>query len=77
MKMESIYIQKKGVNYEIKSLIERLDLVQDADYKIARITARFKNSQKDTGRPVDLLQALEINPDEVRIRRTQLILLLY
>lgn len=72
IKMEHIMIQKKGKASDIRPLIENINLVDLANQSGVRFTAKFKASQGETGRPVDLITALEIDPISVQIKRTHL-----
>ena len=72
MMAESLPRERRGKAYDLRPLIEMLSVVTEADGKIwLRMTLAAREGA--TGRPEEVLTALEIEPETVRVERTKLI----
>jgi radical SAM-linked protein len=60
-------------SYDLRSLIEDLQPLPDTDEGLARMKARLAAREGATGRPEELIDALELVPSQARVHRTQLI----
>ena len=73
LKLETVLRERRGKPYDLRPLVEALEIVSSGPTRTAlhmRLTAR----EGATGRPDEVLLALELDPSAVRIRRTRLIL---
>jgi len=71
--LETVLRERRGKPYDLRPLVEALEVVSSEPTRTAlhmRLTAR----EGATGRPDEVLLALELDPSAVRIRRTRLIL---
>ena len=72
MMSESLPRERRGKAYDLRPLIEMLSVVTEPDGKVwLRMTLAAREGA--TGRPDEILLALEISPDTVRVERTRLI----
>ena len=72
MKSESLPRERRGKFYDLRPLIEMLDMVTEADGKVwLKMTLAARDGA--TGRPEEVLNALEILPEYTRVERTSLI----
>lgn len=72
MMSESIIREKRGKTYDLRPLIEMLSVVIEANGKAwLRMTLAARDGA--TGRPEEVLNALEIAPEYTRVERTRLI----
>lgn len=74
MAAESTVRTRRGKEYDLRPLIEALDLTPDlsAEGRGEKIVMRLAAREGATGRPEEVLDALGIAFDETRIERTQL-----
>ncbi|HET7143826.1 MAG TPA: TIGR03936 family radical SAM-associated protein [Anaerolineales bacterium] len=71
---DSLPRERRGKFYDLRPLIEMLDLVTEVDGKVwLRMTLAARDGA--TGRPEEVLNALDIEPEYTRVERTQLIFL--
>jgi radical SAM-linked protein len=66
--------QRRGKEYDLRSLVERLEVLPPDDSGLPRVGMQLAARPGATGRPEEVLDALGIPLDTVRIERTQLIL---
>ncbi|MBI5823007.1 MAG: DUF2344 domain-containing protein [Chloroflexi bacterium] len=72
MMSESILRERRGKSYDLRPLIEMLSVVTEASGKVwLRMTLAARDGA--TGRPEEVLNALEIAPEYTRVERTRLI----
>ena len=72
MMSESLPRERRGKFYDLRPLIETLDVITEADGKV---WLQMKLAARDgaTGRPEEVLNALGIEPEYTRVERTRLI----
>jgi radical SAM-linked protein len=73
LKRSELLITKKGKIINLKKLIESIVITSIEDQKTIEIRMRLKLLPGATGRPEDVLRAININPSEVNIIRKNLI----
>jgi radical SAM-linked protein len=72
MMSESLPRERRGKAYDLRPLVEMLSVVTESDGKIwLRMTLAAREGA--TGRPEEVLIALGIEPETVRVERTKLI----
>jgi radical SAM-linked protein len=72
MMSESLPRERRGKSYDLRPLIEMLSVVTESNGKIwLRMTLAAREGA--TGRPEEVLTALGIEPETVRVERTKLI----
>lgn len=72
MMSESILRERRGKPYDLRPLIEMMSVISDADGKVwLKMTLAAREGA--TGRPEEVLSALEIEPDTARVERMRLI----
>jgi len=72
MKAESLIRERRGKTYDLRPLIEMLSVITQADGKVwLKMTLAAREGA--TGRPEEVLTALEIEPETARVERTRLI----
>lgn len=72
MMSESVLRERRGKPYDLRPLIEMLSLVTEANGKVwLRMTLAARDGA--TGRPEEVLNALDIAPEYTRVERTRLI----
>lgn len=72
MMSESLIRERRGKTYDLRPLIELLSVITQADGKIwLKMTLAAREGA--TGRPEEVLSALEIEPETARVERTRLI----
>lgn len=72
MKAETLPRERRGKSYDLRPLIEMLSVVTEANGKVwMRMVLAAREGA--TGRPEEVLTALGIEPDTVRVERTRLI----
>lgn len=72
MMSESILRDRRGKSYDLRPLIEMMSVITDANGKVwLKMTLAAREGA--TGRPEEVLSALEIEPDTARVERTRLI----
>ena len=69
---ESLLRERRSKFYDLRPLIETLDVITEADGKV---WIQMKLAARDgaTGRPEEVLNALSIEPEYTRVERTRLI----
>lgn len=72
MMSESILRERRGKPYDLRPLIEMMSVISDADGKVW-LKMTLAAQEGATGRPEEVLSALEIEPDTARVERTRLI----
>ncbi|RJP54381.1 MAG: DUF2344 domain-containing protein [Anaerolineaceae bacterium] len=70
---KSILRVRRGKTYELRPLIESLEAAPADGSEKTRLLMRLTAREGATGRPEEVLSALEIPPDSVRVERTRLI----
>lgn len=72
MKAESLMRERRGKPYDLRPLIEMISIITKAD---GRVWLKMTLSAREgaTGRPEEVLSALEIEPETARVERTRLI----
>lgn len=72
MMSEALPRERRGKQYDLRPLIEMIQVVTKADGKVwLRMTLAAREGA--TGRPEEVLNALEIEPETARVERTRLI----
>ena len=72
MDAESLIRERRGKTYDLRPLIEMLSIITQADGK-AWLKMTLAAREGATGRPEEVLTALEIEPETARVERTRLI----
>jgi radical SAM-linked protein len=72
MKPESLIRERRGKTYDLRPLIELLSVIKQPDGKVW-IKMTLAAREGATGRPEEVLTALEIEPEIARVERTRLI----
>jgi radical SAM-linked protein len=72
MLAESLPRERRGKFYDLRPLIEKINLETDANGK-HRLFMTLSAREGATGRPEEVLNVLEIEPEYVRVERTKLI----
>ncbi len=73
LQASSLPRQRRGKPYDLRPLIHALDLYPSPDGERAILFMRLSARQGATGRPEEVLDALDIPLDDARIERTRLI----
>jgi radical SAM-linked protein len=73
LESESLLRERRGKKYDLRPLIEKLEQIEDDGYERPRIMMRLSSRSGATGRPEEVLAALEIPAQAARIHRTGLI----
>ena len=71
--LETVLRERRGKPYDLRPLVEALEVVSSEPTRTA-LHMRLTALEGATGRPDEVLLALELDPSVVRIRRTRLIL---
>jgi hypothetical protein len=66
--------ERRGRVYNLRPLIQALSIERDANDR-PLIRMRLQTTNTGNGRPDEVLEAIGLNPNEVRIHRTQLFFL--
>ena len=72
MNSESLIRERRGKTYDLRPLIEMLSIITQADGK-AWLKMTLAAREGATGRPEEVLTALEIEPETAKVERTRLI----
>lgn len=72
MNSESLVRERRGKTYDLRPLIEMLSIITQADGK-AWLKMTLAAREGATGRPEEVLTALEIEPETAKVERTRLI----
>jgi radical SAM-linked protein len=72
MQTESLIRERRGKTYDLRPLIEMLSIITQADGK-AWLKMTLAAREGATGRPEEVLAALDIEPETARVERTRLI----
>jgi radical SAM-linked protein len=72
MNTETLIRERRGKTYDLRPLIEMLSIITQADGK-AWLKMTLAAREGATGRPEEVLAALEIEPETARVERTRLI----
>ena len=72
MQTESLIRERRGKTYDLRPLIEMLSIITQADGK-AWLKMTLAAREGATGRPEEVLAAMEIEPETARVERTRLI----
>ena len=67
--------QRRGKSYDLRPLIESLEVIGSEGSGSARLLMRLAAREGATGRPEEVLDALGIPLDDARIERTRLVLM--
>ena len=70
---ESILRQRRGKSYDLRPLISDLSLLPGRDNSPNQLLMQLSAQEGGTGRPEEVLLALDITPENTRIVRTSLI----
>jgi radical SAM-linked protein len=70
---ESISRERRGKTYDLRSLIEELRCQPDDENGYQRFHARLAAREGATGRPEEVLNAINIPPTSARVHRTKLV----
>jgi radical SAM-linked protein len=70
---ESLPRERRGKAYDLKPLIESLEAAPADGSAQTRVFMRLAARDGATGRPEEVLSALDIPPEDVRVERTRLI----
>ena len=72
MMTESLIRERRGKTYDLRPLIEMMSVITNADGKVwLKLTLAAREGA--TGRPEEVLSALDIEPETARVERTRLI----
>ena len=72
MMSESILRERRGKSYDLRPLIEMLSVITEANGTVwMKMTLSAREGA--TGRPEEVLSALEIEPETARVERIRLI----
>jgi radical SAM-linked protein len=74
LELEHLERDRRGRSYDLRPLIESLQLLSEAGSGTQRIVMRLAAREGATGRPEEVLQALGVPSEGARIERTRLIL---
>lgn len=72
MNAESLIRERRGKTYDLRPLIEMINIIIQADGR-AWLKMTLAAREGATGRPEEVLAALEIEPESARVERTRLI----
>lgn len=72
MDAETLIRERRGKTYDLRPLVEMLSIITQADGK-AWLKMTLAAREGATGRPEEVLAALEIEPESARVERTRLI----
>lgn len=72
MNTESLIRERRGKTYDLRPLIELLSIITQSDGK-AWLKMTLAAREGATGRPEEVLAALEIEPETAKVERTRLI----
>lgn len=70
---ETILRQRRGKSYDIRPLIKELNLSPEGENGSDKICMRLSAQEGGTGRPEEVLLALDIQPENPHIERTRLV----
>ena len=70
---ETILRQRRGKSYDLRPLIKELTLSPEGENSSNKICMRLSAQEGGTGRPEEVLLALDIQPENTRIERTRLV----
>ncbi len=73
MNLETLPRERRGKSYDLRPLIETISVVSRADGKVC-LKMTLAAREGATGRPEEVLSALQIEPETARVERTRLIL---
>lgn len=74
MDAESLPRERRKKRYDLRPLIEAIAVASDEERGSTRITMRLKAMEGATGRPDEVLEAMEVARADARIERTRLML---
>ena len=72
--LPSIMRARRGKRYDLRPLVQELETLPEDDLGQASIRMLLSAQEGATGRPEEVLEALEIPPENARVHRTRLIL---
>lgn len=72
MNAESLPRERRGKSYDLRPLIEMISVITEANGKV-RLKLTLAAREGATGRPEEVLSALQIEPETARVERTRLI----
>jgi radical SAM-linked protein len=72
MNTESLIRERRGKTYDLRPLVEMLSIITQADGS-AWLKMTLSAREGATGRPEEVLSALQIEPETARVERTRLI----
>jgi radical SAM-linked protein len=75
MNSRTILRQRRGKSYDLRPLIKELILSPEGNNSSNQIFMRLSAQEGSTGRPEEVLLALDIQPENTRIERTGLLFL--
>jgi hypothetical protein len=70
---ETILRQRRGKSYDLRPLIKELTLSLEDENSSNKICMCLSAQEGGTGRPEEVLLALDIQPENTRIERTRLV----
>jgi radical SAM-linked protein len=73
MNSETVLRQRRGKSYDLRTLIKELTLSPEGDNNSNQIFMRLSAQEGGTGRPEEVLLALDIQPENTLIERTRLV----
>ncbi|MCJ7715548.1 MAG: TIGR03936 family radical SAM-associated protein, partial [Anaerolineales bacterium] len=74
LRSEELYRERKGKRYDLRPLIKSISLADNPTSKLPVLRFTLTTQPGATGRPDEVLRALEIPPHDTKICRTQIIL---
>ena len=74
LKSETILRQRRGKSYDLRPLIKELAISTESEINSNQICMLLNAREGGTGRPEEVLLALDIQPENARIERTGLII---
>jgi radical SAM-linked protein len=74
LESDSFISERRGKRYDLRPLIEKLEIVEKDEYNRPRLLMQLSARSGATGRPEEVLAALDIPVQGARIHRTRLLL---
>ncbi len=65
--------ERRGKPYDLRPLVEALEILPEDDRGQARFLVRLAARESATGRPEEVLEVLDIRPEQARVHRKRLL----
>jgi len=69
----SLQRERRGKPYDLRPLVEALEILPEDDRGQARFLVRLAARESATGRPEEVLEVLDIRPEQARVHRKRLL----